>query len=100
MGVSAGAGADGGTTGVAVWHATGVSAMSHAVSVESRAAVGVAEYFGYLNIMQFPLMAGGGGDYVLVCGAWHQTQVEPASDERNSKTIDLRWANREIQTAR
>ena len=43
VGVSAGAAADGGTTGAAVWHATGVSAMSHAVSVESRAAVGVAE---------------------------------------------------------
>ena len=84
---------------MAVWHATGVSAMSHAVSVESRAAVGVAEYLRYLNIMQFPLMAGGEITFSYVERGIRRRwslQVMNAIQE----AIDLRWANREIQTAR
>ena len=57
-----------------------------------------AEFFGYLKIIQFPLMAGGiAFSYLerdIRCG-W-SLQVMNAIQE----AIDLRLVNREIQTAR
>ena len=59
-----------------------------------------AEFFGYLKIIHFPLMAGGGEiafSYLEreISRRWSLQVMNAIQD-----AIDLRWVNREIQTAR